>query len=64
MMAAASSPPALRVMTTLEAMVVGRQLRTSMPRRMGMSITLVRRSPAAMMIHMMTMSRHPLAGLW
>lgn len=56
MMAAASSPPALRVMTILDAMVVGRQLVTSIPRRTEMSMTLVRRSPAAMMIHMMAIT--------
>lgn len=47
MTAAASSPPAERVMTTLEAIVVGRQAVASMPRMMGIEGVPCRRAPAA-----------------
>lgn len=47
MTAAASSPPADRVMTTLEAMVVGRQDVASMPRMMGIEGVPCERAPAA-----------------
>lgn len=48
--AAASSPPALRVMTTLDAIVVGRHAVTSRPTRTGMEGVSLSRAPAA--IHM------------
>ena len=45
--AAASSPPAARVMTTLEAMVVGRQAVASMPMMTGTEGVPLSRAPAA-----------------
>lgn len=47
MTAAASSPPAERVMTTLEAIVVGRQEVASMPRIMGIEGVPCFNAPAA-----------------
>lgn len=53
-MAAASSPPAALVMTTLEAIVVGRQLSTTIPTKTLVSIACDWRSPAAMTMRMTT----------
>lgn len=52
-MAAASSPPAARVMTTLEAMVVGRQDVVSMPMMTGTEGVPLSRAPAAREMWMM-----------
>lgn len=51
--AAVSSPPAERVMTTLEAMVVGRHAVASMPTMMGIDGVPLWRAPAARDIWMM-----------
>jgi hypothetical protein len=57
-MAAASSPPALRVISTLDAIVVGKHDTTIMPTRTLVSMACVRRSPAAIMIWTMTKDDH------
>lgn len=52
--AAASSPPAFLVITTLDAIVVGMQLTTTIPTRMLASIVPERTPPATIMIWIMT----------
>jgi hypothetical protein len=54
MMAAASSPPEFRVMTTLDAIVVGQALTTTIPTSMVMSMVPELIPPAAITIRIKT----------